>query len=138
MNIKVATIILNIPIIFLVSKTLDIDINIYYHIITPDIVSWTLPDESRTKCIQIGGTLRDGLKGYGQYCLITGVLLDFDDALVKCADLGGSLPKINSLDEALAYHKVDCSRLNPNAESCSNARSVSYTFSFLFYSIIII
>ena len=88
------------------------------------IVSWTLPEESKTKCLESGGTLRDGFKGYGQYCLLTGVSLDFDESLAKCADLGGSLPIIRSFDEALAYHKIDCSRLNPNAESCSNARSV--------------
>ena len=87
-------------------------------------MSWTLPEESKTKCLESGGTLRDGFKGYGQYCLLTGVSLDFDESLAKCADLGGSLPIIRSFDEALAYHKIDCSRLNPNAESCSNARSV--------------
>ena len=83
-----------------------------------------MPDESKTKCLESGGTLRDGFKGYGQYCLLTGVSLDFDESLAKCTDLGGSLPIIRSFDEALAYHKIDCSRLNPNAESCSNARSV--------------
>ena len=96
-------------------------------------MSWTLPDESKTKCLESGGTLRDGSKGYGQYCLLTGVSLDFDESLAKCADLGGSLPIIRSFDEALAYHKIDCSRLNPNAESCSNARSVMNAS--LFFSI---
>ena len=83
-----------------------------------------MSDESKTKCLESGGTLRDGFKGYGQYCLLTGVSLDFDEAVAKCADLGGNLPIIRSFDEALAYHKKDCSRLNPNAESCSNAGSV--------------
>ena len=90
-----------------------------------------MPDESKTKCLESGGTLRDGFKGYGQYCLLTGVSLDFDESLAKCADLGGSLPMIRSFDEALAYHKIDCSRLNPDAERCSNARSVSYFLSNL-------
>ena len=83
-----------------------------------------MSDESKTKCLESGGTLRDGFEGYGQYCLLSGVSLDFDEAVAKCADLGGFLPMIRSFDEALAYHKIDCSRLNPNAESCSNARSV--------------
>ena len=92
-----------------------------------------MPDESKTKCLESGGTLRDGFKGYGQYCLLTGVSLDFDESLAKCADLGGSLPIIKSFDEALAYHKIDCSRLNPDAERCSNARSVRDGFLSLIF-----
>ena len=94
-----------------------------------------MPEESKTKCLESGGVLRDGLKGYGQYCLIhernrgSDIRYTFNDALAKCADLGGTLPSIKSFDEALPYHKIDCSRLNPDAERCSNARSVS-DFSF--------
>ena len=104
---------------------------VIYDAIKYNLVSWTLPDESKVKCLENGGILRDGIKGYGQYCLIhernrgSDIRYTFDGALAKCADLGGTLPTIKSFDEALSYHKIDCSRLNPDAERCSNARSVS-------------
>ena len=96
-----------------------------------------MPEESQTKGLESGGILRDGFKGYGQYCLIhernrgSDIRYTFNDALAKCADLGGTLPTIKSFDEALPYHKIDCSKLNPDAERCSDARSVSYFLSNL-------
>ena len=86
---------------------------------------------SKTKCLESDGILRDGLKGYGQYCFIhernrgSNIRYTFDDALAKCADLGGTLPTIKSFNEALHYHKIECSRLNPDAIGCNNAPSVS-------------
>ena len=82
------------------------------------ILGWAMD-----QCISMGGNLKDGIKGEGQYCYLRedGVRYTYDEGKAKCESLSGTLPIIKTIEAHTMFYKHECSQLdqeNPGRTSC--------------------
>ena len=73
-----------------------------------------MPEVLQEYCFQIGGNLKDGIKGQGQYCYVKedGTSYTFDQAKATCEGLSGTLPILTSLEAHTIFQNEDCSALD--------------------------
>ena len=78
----------------------------------------------------MGGTLKDGVKSQGQYCVFVRDCCgderwNFEEAKAKCESLSGSLPLLKTLTAQTKYFSHTCSDLDPNHAGTTKCTAVS-------------